>query len=183
MTGILLLAHGSREPETASIMEAIAGQVQTLLPGHQVEIAFLQFGVQSLEDGLEKFLQSGVREIRVIPYFLFEGVHVRRLQSVLAAYQEAHPEVSVRLGRVLGEDARLAEILADRAREMEPEAKAPKEEPPCLHREDCPCKRVKCKRHGDCAACRAHHQEKNKHPVACDRLQETAKRKNQREKV
>ena len=178
MTGILLLAHGSREPETGRIMEAITGQVQALLPGDRVETAYLQFGAQSLEDGLEKFLQAGVREIRVIPYFLFEGVHVRRLQSVLAAYQEAHPEVSVRLGHVLGDDARLAEILADRAREMEPEAKTPKEEPSCLHREDCPCKRVKCSRHGDCAACREHHRENSKYSVACDRLREKAKRKN-----
>jgi hypothetical protein len=32
----------------------------------------------------------------------------------------------------------------------------------------CPCRRTRCPRHGDCAACRAHHAGK-KHAPACDR--------------
>ena len=34
--------------------------------------------------------------------------------------------------------------------------------------ETCPCKRKKCPRHGDCAACRAYHAER-KRPVFCER--------------
>lgn len=34
--------------------------------------------------------------------------------------------------------------------------------------ETCPCKRVKCERHGDCAACTEHHSTK-KHPPYCKR--------------
>lgn len=33
----------------------------------------------------------------------------------------------------------------------------------------CPCRWVNCKRHGDCAACMAHHQAEGKYPVACQR--------------
>lgn len=37
-------------------------------------------------------------------------------------------------------------------------------------REACPCKRVKCERHGDCAACRAHHHASQRKPLtACKR--------------
>ena len=36
--------------------------------------------------------------------------------------------------------------------------------------EACPCKRVKCERHGDCAACRAHHLASQRKPLtACER--------------
>lgn len=39
----------------------------------------------------------------------------------------------------------------------------------------CPCKRVKCKRHGDCIACCAHHMTKKHSPVACERRKENEK--------
>ena len=36
--------------------------------------------------------------------------------------------------------------------------------------EACPCKRVRCERHGDCDACRAHHQASPRKPLtACER--------------
>ena len=36
-----------------------------------------------------------------------------------------------------------------------------------MNREDCPCKRKKCKRHGDCEACRAHHA-KSRRKLPCE---------------
>ena len=36
--------------------------------------------------------------------------------------------------------------------------------------ENCPCKKKKCPRHGDCIACRSYHaQSKRKRPVYCDK--------------
>lgn len=40
----------------------------------------------------------------------------------------------------------------------------------CILREsDCPCKRERCERRGNCVACREHHKTK-RNPVACERL-------------
>lgn len=44
-----------------------------------------------------------------------------------------------------------------------------------IARNDCPYKRVKCERHGDCEACREHHVTK-KNTVACERLSREEKR-------
>lgn len=46
----------------------------------------------------------------------------------------------------------------------------------------CPCKRLKCPRHGDCAACLRHH-EGNKHPAACRRLPKTKAKPEKKERV
>ena len=43
-----------------------------------------------------------------------------------------------------------------------------------MTREDCPCRRVKCKRFGDCDACIAHHREKRL-PPACKREEKPKK--------
>ena len=42
---------------------------------------------------------------------------------------------------------------------------------------DCPCKRSKCARHGNCAACKTHHRTEKKRPTACERLEEKKRRK------
>lgn len=47
--------------------------------------------------------------------------------------------------------------------------------------ENCPCKRVHCERHGDCAACKAHHYAPSKKLLpTCERIslkQEKAKKR------
>ncbi len=41
----------------------------------------------------------------------------------------------------------------------------------------CPCKRVKCERHGNCAACKQHHHDSVKRPLTtCERMK--AKQRN-----
>ena len=43
-----------------------------------------------------------------------------------------------------------------------------------MKNENCPCKRINCKRHGDCVACKEHHH--NHHPIykttTCERNKE-----------
>lgn len=46
---------------------------------------------------------------------------------------------------------------------------------------DCPCKRIQCERHGDCAACMAHHHAPGKKLLAaCERIAAKEERKNKR---
>lgn len=49
-----------------------------------------------------------------------------------------------------------------------------------MENENCPCKRVKCERHGDCAACRAHHSSTKKQLTACDKAKRKEERANTR---
>lgn len=51
---------------------------------------------------------------------------------------------------------------------------------------NCPCKRIKCERHGDCTACKEHHHASAKIPLAtCERMKakEERKRERNREKI
>lgn len=51
-----------------------------------------------------------------------------------------------------------------------------------MNSENCPCKRTKCERHGDCEACRIHHHtDKRKALTACERLEE--KKNGEKEEV
>lgn len=42
--------------------------------------------------------------------------------------------------------------------------------------ENCPCKRIQCERHGNCAACKEHHYTKKKYLPACERIKAKAEK-------
>ena len=47
-------------------------------------------------------------------------------------------------------------------------------------RADCPCKRTRCQRHGDCVSCRKHHRQDKKNVVYCQRATREEKRRRRR---
>ena len=83
-----------------------------------VESAFLQFSEINLEKGLDKLIEKGVDDIKVIPYFLFEGVHIREdIPREIEEYLETKSNIKISMGKTLGADKRLAQILIDRVKE------------------------------------------------------------------
>lgn len=119
MTGILILAHGSRQKETERTLEVLVQRVRELTGITNIDFAFLQFSENLLAIGLDRLVDKGCTKISVIPYFLFDGVHVREdIPEALAKYKVAHPGVQLHLGKTLGTDERLAAILADQIQEM-----------------------------------------------------------------
>ena len=118
MDGVLLLAHGSRAKETAQTMEAIAEQTRRILPGKLIQTAYMQFGEINIEKGLSMLMEQGVTRIKVIPYFLFDGIHIREdIPNELEQFIKKHPHMELTFGKTLGTDERLAQILAERIEE------------------------------------------------------------------
>ncbi len=118
MKGILILAHGSREKATESTLYKIVGDLKEKLSDCIVETAFLQFSETTLKVGLDNLKDQGINEIKVIPYFLFEGVHIREdIPKEIDDYLKENLNMKISLGKTLGYDERLVEILSDRVRE------------------------------------------------------------------
>lgn len=119
MTGILLLAHGSREGDTEKTMRRITEFVKADMPEALIEEAYMQFRDINIEKGLENLIAQGADDLKVIPYFLFEGVHIKEdIPNELKDFSEKHPNIKVSLGKPLGADKRLADIVVDRVKEI-----------------------------------------------------------------
>lgn len=119
MVGILLLAHGSRAKETEKTMETITGYVKDILKADAIECAYMEFCEMNIEKGLKCLMEKGADDIKVIPYFLFEGIHIREdIPNELEEFKKNNPNVKITFGSTLGADKRLAEIVADRVREI-----------------------------------------------------------------
>jgi sirohydrochlorin ferrochelatase len=117
MTGILILAHGSRQKETENTLLKILELVKAELKSDLIQHAFLQFSNNNLEKGLKRLIDQGATQIQVIPYFLFDGVHILEdIPAEIKEFLKVYPDVKIDFGQTLGADQRLAQILVDRVR-------------------------------------------------------------------
>ena len=115
-TGLILFAHGARDPRWAAPFEAVAARVRAQRPGVPVRLAFLEFMTPTLPEAGAELAALGCTELQVLPMFLGAGGHVRQdLPLLIAAVREAHPGLSVRLAPAVGELDSVTAAMADAA--------------------------------------------------------------------
>lgn len=117
MDGILIIAHGSRAKATETTMATIVKMVRAKLPQVAVEIGYgyMEFCEMTIEKGLEKLVNDGATRIKAVPYFLFDGMHIKEdIPGILEKFRAEYPQIAVELAPTLGADERLADILVDR---------------------------------------------------------------------
>ena len=111
--GIVLFAHGSRDPLWHKPMEAVAAQIAAAPGQTPVECAYLEISTPDLTTATHKLIARGVTAITVVPLFLGVGKHAREdLPQLLVNLQAIHPEVRFTLQPAVGEDARLIQLIA-----------------------------------------------------------------------
>lgn len=118
MKGVLIVGHGSRQKSTEQTLEAVVEMTRLKLSEALIEIAYMEFGEQSIPLGLSALVEQGAKEIAVVPYFLYDGIHIRDdIPKALDEFKAANCNVRIVMGKPLGADERLASILSDRVRE------------------------------------------------------------------
>lgn len=116
--GILLFAHGARDPAWAQPFEAVARRLteRASAQGHAVTLAFLEFMSPDILAAGAALAAEGCTEVAVVPLFLGAGGHVRKdLPRLLGELAEAHPNVQWRLSAAVGETDILIQGMADAA--------------------------------------------------------------------
>ena len=115
-TGLLLFAHGARDPRWAQPFEAVAARIRVARPGVAVRLAFLEFMAPSLPEAGAELAAAGCTRIEVVPLFLGAGGHVRKdLPALLDALRSAHPGLHVALHVSVGEVDGVVSAMAEAA--------------------------------------------------------------------
>jgi len=108
--GIVLLGHGSKDPEWSQPFEKIAVSLGKRLPAVPVFLAYLEHG-PSLEEAVAALMAKGALSIRVIPLFLGAGGHVKQdLPRLIAEAKRA--DVKLVLEKPIGEQPEVIEAIA-----------------------------------------------------------------------
>ena len=110
--GLILLVHGSKDPEWIKPFERMRGEVAEGSPGVRVELACLQFCEPELSKTVSMLAGEGIGEIVIAPVFISALGHV--LNDVPAAVDEAisrFPDLKVTVTEALGETPEVMEAM------------------------------------------------------------------------
>ncbi len=120
--GIILFAHGSRDPLWRAPMEAVRQRIEaqpqpSTSNATAVRCAYLELCAPSLPDAVQELVTEGaghITHITVVPMFLGTGKHAREdLPVLVQALRSAHPSVQFHVQPAIGEDPRMTALMAE----------------------------------------------------------------------
>ncbi len=118
MTGLILVGHGSPDPDWAAPVEAVATSIRRQQPQVAVATAYLSGGAESLDQALKTLSDGGVHKVSVFACLLSAGgKHVKRdLPELVAGAQKRWPSLEIKLvPGALGSAPNVLDALASAA--------------------------------------------------------------------
>ncbi len=113
MRGIVLFAHGARDPDWAKPFESIRDRVREVRPEYPIELAFLDFMKPTLEEAIAAVVSRGASVVTVYPLFMAAGGHLKQdLPRLLDAIRAEHPHVPIALETAVGEVPEILDVMA-----------------------------------------------------------------------
>ncbi|AXX28563.1 sirohydrochlorin chelatase [Actinosynnema pretiosum subsp. pretiosum] len=106
MSALVAVAHGSRDPRSAAVVNELLGVVRALRPELDVRASFLELSAPRLPDVLRAVRADGHREAVVVPLLLGRAYHAR-VDVPSAVAEAAVLGLDVAIADVLGPDPRL----------------------------------------------------------------------------
>ncbi len=111
--GLILLAHGSRDPMWSAPMRAIADRIRAQAPALTVGLAYLEFTAPTFPEAVATMIASGVDSIDIAPLFLGQGGHLKRdVTALMDAARISHPDVRIAALPALGESPAVLDAIA-----------------------------------------------------------------------
>ena len=103
-TGIILFAHGARDPNWARPLERLQRMLADRMPEAMIEPAYLEHMAPTLEEAAAQLVARGATELSIVPVFIANGGHLREdLPRRVEGLTAAHPGVAVRIAPPIGE--------------------------------------------------------------------------------
>ncbi|MEV6640479.1 sirohydrochlorin chelatase [Amycolatopsis sp. NPDC051371] len=112
---LVAVAHGSRDPRSASTVRALVDVVRAQAPGLSVHESFLDLSSPNVTDVLRGLYSSGHRSAVVVPLLLGSAFHARvDLPALIDQVVSECPGFRVEVSDVLGADPALEAVALDR---------------------------------------------------------------------
>ncbi|SFI61869.1 sirohydrochlorin chelatase [Thermoflavimicrobium dichotomicum] len=113
-TAVLIVGRGSSDMDANSDLYKIARMFWEQTQVRWVEVAYYGVTYPRFEEGLERCLALGAKEIVVLPYLLFTGVLIKRMEENLKQFQAKNPTICCKMSRYLGADESLVHFFLER---------------------------------------------------------------------
>ncbi|MBV1775043.1 CbiX/SirB N-terminal domain-containing protein [Burkholderiaceae bacterium DAT-1] len=111
--GIILFAHGARDPLWALPLEALKAAVASRTDA-PVELAYLELMQPTLADSVARLIGQHCSAIEIVPCFIARGAHLKRdLPAQVAELMAQHSGLSITMSDALGEVDAIQQAMAD----------------------------------------------------------------------
>ena len=113
MRGIVLFAHGSRDPEWAEPFRQVLQRVRSSRPEYPIALAYLEQMSPTLDEAIEALIDEGASAITVFPLFMAQGGHLKQdLPRIVGEIRSAHPHVPICLEHAVGDIPEILDAIA-----------------------------------------------------------------------
>lgn len=114
---LVVVGRGTTDPDANSDICKLTRMIEEGMGFGASFVCYSGTAKPLVMDGLIAAARLGFERIVVLPYFLFDGVLVKRISSAADALQERCPEIEVLKASYLGVDPDVADMFLERARE------------------------------------------------------------------
>ncbi|MDQ6961025.1 MAG: sirohydrochlorin chelatase [Mariprofundaceae bacterium] len=113
-TGVLLLARGSSDRVANGEIAKMARWLFEVSDHEMVDLAFTGITYPKVETVVQRQVACGMKQIVVLPYYLFTGVLIERIVRQVERLEGQYPDVAFSLGNYIGFDDAIYSLLDER---------------------------------------------------------------------
>ena len=113
MHGIVLFAHGARDPEWARPFEAMRDHIRRARPECPIRLAYLEIMEPQIGQAVAELVEEGAAAITVFPLLMAQGGQLKQdLPRLVEKIRQEHPHIPLTLERALGDVPEVLEAIA-----------------------------------------------------------------------
>jgi sirohydrochlorin cobaltochelatase len=116
-TGVIVLGRGSSDRVANGEVAKMARWLYEESEHELVEIAFTGITLPRLEQAVQRQVRLGMTQIIVLPYYLFTGTLIERIQRQMGHLAKQYPQVRFAHGDYFGFEPEIFELLDQRRQE------------------------------------------------------------------
>lgn len=112
--GVIVLSHGSKLKKANASLDRTVRAIRQKTGVNTIVPAYLQSFRPDLAQSIKNLIARGCQTLIIIPFFLFNGNHVTRdIPRLIKKEKTKYPKTKFIYTKNLGEDIRIADIVAD----------------------------------------------------------------------
>ncbi|MDP9349646.1 MAG: sirohydrochlorin chelatase, partial [Gemmatimonadota bacterium] len=114
---LVVVGRGTTDPDANSEISKLTRMLEEGMGFGTSFVCYSGTARPLVKDGLRAAARLGYERLVVLPYFLFDGVLVKRITAAVEALRERHPGLEVLQAGYLGVHPHVADVFLERARE------------------------------------------------------------------
>jgi len=113
---LLVIGHGSRSQDASDIFHKVVNLMKNSNEYQYILGAHMELAKPDVPEVVEELNKLQVKEIVVVPYFLYEGIHFKEdIPEIIENMSAQYPHITFKLAKPIGYEPALADILLKRA--------------------------------------------------------------------